>query len=152
LIASLIRYIRAFGRGLAANKTLTQLNVSSNKLLPEGIKVKEAIPSLLGQGDMFWSNGLKIKKGNTPVDPRSVDWFSANQKAYTFYQPPGDRNVLGQVKFLFPNKHAVYMHDTPSKHLFEKAERAYSHGCMRVRNPVRLAELVLELLQLDRQR
>ena len=51
--------------------------------------------------------------------------------------------MLGQVKFLFPNKHAVYMHDTPSKHLFDKAERAFSHGCMRVRNPVKLAELVL---------
>ncbi|MFX8999951.1 L,D-transpeptidase family protein, partial [Acinetobacter baumannii] len=52
-------------------------------------------------------------------------------------------NALGQVKFLFPNKHAVYMHDTPSKHLFDNAVRAFSHGCMRVRNPIRLAELVL---------
>ena len=136
--------------GLVDNQTpifsdaLQTVVLNPDWVLPESIKVKEAIPSLLGQGDMFWSNGLKIKKGNTPVDPRSVDWFSANQKAYTFYQPPGDRNVLGQVKFLFPNKHAVYMHDTPSKHLFEKAERAFSHGCMRVSNPVRLAELVLE--------
>jgi hypothetical protein len=47
------------------------------------------------------------------------------------------------VKFLFPNKHAVYMHDTPSKHLFDNSVRAFSHGCMRVRNPVRLAEVLL---------
>ena len=136
--------------GLVTNQTpvfsdmLKTVVLLPDWVLPESIKVKEAIPSLLGQGNMFWSNGLKIKKGNTPVDPRSVDWYSANQKLYTFYQPPGDQNVLGQVKFLFPNKHAVYFHDTPSKHLFRNSERAFSHGCIRVRNPVRLAELVLE--------
>ena len=112
-------------------------------VLPESIKVNEAIPSLLGHGGMFWSSGLKIKRGQTGIDPGSVNWNSANTKAYTFYQPPGDSNALGQVKFLFPNKHAVYMHDTPSKHLFEQAERAFSHGCMRVRDPVKLAQLIL---------
>ncbi len=58
-------------------------------------------------------------------------------------QLPGPRNALGRVKFLFPNKHAVYLHDTPSKSLFNKTRRAFSHGCMRVRNPRRLAEVVL---------
>jgi murein L,D-transpeptidase YcbB/YkuD len=58
-------------------------------------------------------------------------------------QKPGPRNALGRIKFLFPNKHAVYMHDTPSKSLFNKNRRAFSHGCMRVRNPQRLAEVVL---------
>ena len=82
-------------------------------------------------------------ESETDIDPYSVNWSSANLKAYTFYQPPGEANVLGQVKFLFPNKHAVYMHDTPSKHLFDSSVRAFSHGCMRVRNPVKLAELVL---------
>ena len=52
--------------------------------------------------------------------------------------------MLGVVKFRFPNKHDVYMHDTPEKHLFERAMRAFSHGCMRVQNPIRLAEVLLE--------
>ena len=135
--------------GLVTNQTpvfsenLATVVLQPDWVLPESIKVKEALPSLLGGGGMFYSNGLKIKRGETEVDPGSVNWYSANIKAYTFYQPPGEANVLGQVKFLFPNKHAVYMHDTPSKHLFEQSVRAFSHGCMRIRNPVRLAELVL---------
>ncbi len=135
--------------GLVTNQTpvfsemLATVVLQPDWVLPESIKVKEALPSLLGGGGMFWSNGLKIKRGETAVDPRSVNWSTANLKAYTFYQPPGEANVLGQVKFLFPNKHAVYMHDTPSKQLFEQSVRAFSHGCVRVRNPVKLAELVL---------
>ncbi|MBX9925300.1 MAG: L,D-transpeptidase family protein, partial [Hyphomicrobiaceae bacterium] len=112
-------------------------------ILPESVKVRDAIPSLLGRGDFFYSYGLKVRRGETEVDPRAVDWYSADQRAYTFYQPPGEKNALGQVKFLFPNKHAVYFHDTPTKQLFDKRERAFSRGCVRVRDPVRLAELVL---------
>ena len=58
-------------------------------------------------------------------------------------QPPGPQNVLGVVKFRFPNKHNVYMHDTPERHLFGGAVRAFSHGCMRVQNPIRFAEVLL---------
>lgn len=58
-------------------------------------------------------------------------------------QPPGPRNALGKIKFLFPNRHSVYMHDTPEKSLFDKQRRAFSHGCMRVHNPDRLAEVIL---------
>lgn len=135
--------------GLVTNQTpvfsenLATVVLQPDWVLPESIKVNEALPSLLGGGGMFYSSGLKIKRGEKDVDPHSVDWYSANIKAYTFYQPPGESNALGQVKFLFPNKHAVYMHDTPSKHLFNSTVRAFSHGCMRVRNPVKLAELVL---------
>jgi murein L,D-transpeptidase YcbB/YkuD len=57
-------------------------------------------------------------------------------------QPPGPSNALGQVKFLFPNKHDVYMHDTPAKALFNADVRAFSHGCVRVRNPMRFAEII----------
>ncbi len=60
-------------------------------------------------------------------------------------QPPGPRNALGKVKFLFPNKHAVYLHDTPSKKLFNAKVRAFSHGCMRVRDPKRMAEVILSI-------
>lgn len=112
-------------------------------ILPESVKVREAIPSLLGRGNFFHSMGLRIKKGNTPVDPRSVNWGYVDQRHYTFFQPPGEKNALGKVKFLFPNKHAVYFHDTPTKQLFDKQKRAFSRGCVRVRDPIRLTELLL---------
>jgi murein L,D-transpeptidase YcbB/YkuD len=58
-------------------------------------------------------------------------------------QPPGERNALGRIKFMFPNDHAVYLHDTPTRNLFAKADRAFSHGCVRVEQPFKLAEYVL---------
>jgi murein L,D-transpeptidase YcbB/YkuD len=63
------------------------------------------------------------------------------------YQPPGPRNALGRIRFNFPNTFLVYQHDTPEKHLFERAERAYSHGCMRVQNPEQYAEVLLSISQ-----
>jgi L,D-transpeptidase YcbB len=86
--------------------------------------------------------------------PQSIIWNEMNGRIPNGYeggtrngrrwirQLPGPRNALGKVKFLFPNKHAVYMHDTPSKSLFNKNRRAFSHGCMRLRNPRRMAEVV----------
>jgi murein L,D-transpeptidase YcbB/YkuD len=58
-------------------------------------------------------------------------------------QPPGERNALGNIKFMFPNQHAVYLHDTPTRGLFKTDRRAYSHGCVRVDSPFKLAEIVL---------
>jgi murein L,D-transpeptidase YcbB/YkuD len=72
-----------------------------------------------------------------------VEWANANISAYEFRQPPGPANVLGTVKFLFPNKHDVYMHDTPDRGLFAREFRGLSHGCMRVGDPRRLAEVLL---------
>lgn len=88
--------------------------------------------------------------------PQSIIWNEMNGVAPKGYesrvvngrvfirQPPGPRNALGRVKFLFPNKHAVYMHDTPSKSLFNRSVRAYSHGCMRLRDPLKMAEVLLQ--------
>jgi len=63
------------------------------------------------------------------------------------FQPPGEKNALGRIRFNFPNRFLVYHHDTPNKHLFAKAERAFSHGCMRVQNPDQYAETLLRLSQ-----
>ena len=75
--------------------------------------------------------------------PNSINWSNVDIHSFDFQQPPGPTNVLGIVKFRFPNKHDVYMHDTPERHLFGGAIRAFSHGCMRVQNPVKLAEVLL---------
>ena len=80
------------------------------------------------------------------VDPYSVDWarYDARSLPFRFRQPPGAGNALGRIKFMFPNKHDVYLHDTPTKNLFANASRAYSHGCVRVNEPIEFAAALLE--------
>ncbi|WP_045837069.1 murein L,D-transpeptidase [Hyphomicrobium sp. 99] len=111
--------------------------------VPDSIKIKELLPSLRAGGDPLRRQGLVIERNGRKMDPYSVDWRSNDIRNFNVYQPPGGGNALGVVKFLFPNKHAVYLHDTPSKSLFNESTRAFSHGCMRVRNPVKLAEVIL---------
>jgi murein L,D-transpeptidase YcbB/YkuD len=77
------------------------------------------------------------------VDWRKIDWAKANMEDYTLWQPPGPKNQLGLVKFSFPSKHYVFMHDTPDKYMFNLARRANSHGCMRIRNPLDMATIIL---------
>jgi murein L,D-transpeptidase YcbB/YkuD len=76
------------------------------------------------------------------VDPASVDW-SAGKIPYQIVQEPGPSNALDEIKFMFPNDHFVYLHDTPSKELFEKTERTFSSGCIRVDKPFEFAEVLL---------
>jgi murein L,D-transpeptidase YcbB/YkuD len=111
--------------------------------VPNSIKVNELYPSLARGGNSFARQGLRLTQNGRRIDPDDVDWDATDIRRYDIYQPPGPGNVLGEVKFAFPNKHLVYMHDTPTKHLFEQSSRPFSHGCMRVRNPRRLAELLL---------
>jgi len=123
--------------------------------VPTSIKVEEIRPYLreeaawfFGGGgwntSVFQRHGLRIRYGGREVDPGSIDWSRADIRNMELYQPPGPGNVLGRVKFVFPNKHDVYMHDTPQKHLFAKPVRAESHGCMRVQNPDQFAGVLLK--------
>lgn len=123
--------------------------------VPDSIKVKEILPYLRPQGFDFFGFGgadtrvlerhnLRVNYNGRPVNPSQVDWQNVDIRRYTFIQPPGPTNVLGFVKFRFPNKHDVYMHDTPQRHFFAQERRAESHGCIRVQNPQRLAEVLLE--------
>jgi len=111
--------------------------------VPNSIKVNELWPSLARGGTYFRRQGLRLSRNGRDVNPDSVDWSSTDIRAYDVYQPPGASNVLGELKFNFPNKHAVYMHDTNARGLFEQSSRTYSHGCVRVRNPRRLAEILM---------
>ena len=111
--------------------------------VPNSIKVNELYPSLARGGTSFRRQGLRLSRNGRDIDPESVDWSSTDIRTYDVYQPPGASNVLGELKFNFPNKHTVYMHDTNARHLFEEASRPFSHGCMRVRDPRRMAEILL---------
>jgi murein L,D-transpeptidase YcbB/YkuD len=118
--------------------------------VPETI-IKEDLKPALQQGGFFGGSstaileehGLKVRYAGRPVDANSVDWANANIWQYTFTQAPGPDNVLGALKFNFPNKYAIYMHDTVQPELFAKSERTLSHGCIRVHEPDRLAALLL---------
>jgi murein L,D-transpeptidase YcbB/YkuD len=112
--------------------------------VPDSIKTKELLPNLQrGNIDILARNNMRIQYRGRDVDPRSVDWSRADMRKFHVYQPPSADNALGIVKFRFPNSHAVYIHDTPSKKLFNAEVRAFSHGCMRLRDPVKLASLLL---------
>ena len=111
--------------------------------VPNSIKVNELWPSLARGGTYFRRQGLRVSQNGRDIDPDSIDWSYTDIRNYDVYQPPGASNVLGELKFNFPNKHTVYMHDTNARGLFEEPVRAFSHGCMRVRNPRRMAEIVL---------
>jgi L,D-transpeptidase YcbB len=126
------------------SQNMEQVIFHPNWGVPESIKKADVLPSLIrGSTRIFTFYHLKIQRGGRDVDPSTVDWSTADIRQFHVYQPPGENNVLGNIKFRFPNKHDVYMHDTPQKQLFNADLRAFSHGCMRVRNPQRLAELLL---------
>ena len=126
--------------------------------VPEGIKTNELAPMLKraaarNTGFFFGETNavskalarheLVVMHNGRPVNPDSVNWSAVDVRQFQFTQPPSAKNVLGIVKFRFPNKFDVYMHDTQDRHLFSHGVRAYSHGCMRVQNPMRLAETIL---------
>ncbi len=112
--------------------------------VPDSIKIKELLPGLRAGGDPLRRQGLVMERNGRRIDAWDVDWYRADIRNFAIYQPPGGGNALGVVKFLFPNRHAVYLHDTPNKGLFNERVRMFSHGCMRVRNPVKLAEILLQ--------
>jgi L,D-transpeptidase YcbB len=100
--------------------------------VPPSIIQNEYLPILAQDPGALERSGLKVdqdRDGNIRI-----------------WQPPGDRNALGRIRFNFPNKFLVYQHDTPDKHLFAHEKRAYSHGCMRVQDPLRYGEVLLSLV------
>jgi murein L,D-transpeptidase YcbB/YkuD len=114
--------------------------------VPYSIATKDILPNVQVDPDYLAKRNFDIRNRNGDlVDPQSIDWskLSRGNFPYTLVQRPGPDNALGRVKFMFPNEHAVYLHDTPSKHLFGRAERAFSAGCIRVENPFDFAEILL---------
>ena len=138
--------------GTEDNKTpifadqMTHIVFSPYWNVPESIAVEETLPAMEGDPAYLERNNLEVVGTSGDVlDPWSVDW--EDTKSYRFRQKPGTSNSLGLVKFMFPNQHAVYLHDTPSVALFKQPRRALSHGCVRVEQPTTLARYLLR----DRQ-
>lgn len=111
--------------------------------VPPSIAIKEYMPLLQKNPYALQARGLEIISRGRVVDPATVvDWAKVG-RSVAIRQPPGERNALGNIKFMFPNDHAVYLHDTPSRGLFSAERRAFSHGCVRVQNPFALASSIM---------
>jgi murein L,D-transpeptidase YcbB/YkuD len=119
--------------------------------VPSSILMQEMLPDIMmDPSGYFARHGYQVlvrREGRSsfrPIHPEMIDWFYDIDPNYVrVRQMPGNGNALGRIKFMFPNRHAVYLHDTPSKKLFERSSRAYSHGCVRVKDPLAFADAIL---------
>ncbi len=121
--------------------------------VPSSIARNELIHDLRADASNMKARGFRVVDASgASMSPTAVDWHavSASSMPYRIRQGPGSGNALGRVKFMFPNRHAIYLHDTPSKSLFNRSMRALSHGCIRVQDPMALAERLLEVDGVDR--
>ena len=107
--------------------------------VPASIAANEIKPHLLANPGYLDGQNMEMLSGGKVINASAIDWTSTNINNFHIRQRPGSGNALGRVKFLFPNQHDVYLHDTPSKSLFARSYRAYSHGCVRVENPMEFA-------------
>jgi murein L,D-transpeptidase YcbB/YkuD len=124
---------------------MTTVVLSPNWNVPESIIRKEMLPRIVDDPSFLERQSIEVVgTSGEAVDAEAVDWNDEEATAgLHFRQEPGPKNALGLVKFVFPNQFDVYLHDTPADSLFNKPRRALSHGCIRLENPVGLAQYVL---------
>ncbi|MBM3545255.1 MAG: hypothetical protein FJX44_12310 [Alphaproteobacteria bacterium] len=124
---------------------IVEVNFYPTWSVPDTVARYDLIPTIRKDPNYFYEQRFNVMPawGAAPLDPATVDWASPQVVSYKFRQDPGPQNALGLVRINMPNKHAVYMHDTPLKTLFGQSMRAFSSGCVRVE---RVFELVAWLL------
>ncbi len=124
---------------------MTYLDLNPTWTVPPTILREDILPKLRRNPGYLASQNISVLDRNGRVlDPAGIDWQAVGGRPpYTFRQDPGPANALGRIKFMFPNRHSVFLHDTPARALFEQAERSFSSGCIRVEDPLSLAEIVL---------
>lgn len=126
--------------------TMDHLVFNPTWTVPPTVLKNDVVPAIKKDRSYLTTKNMKIlTHQGVEIHPDSIDWekISPNKFPYMIRQEPGKANALGLVKFMFPNKHYVFMHDTPSKSLFNRESRAFSSGCIRVENPFDLAEQIL---------
>lgn len=112
--------------------------------VPQSIIKGEMIPKLQGDPMYYTRKDFKIYESDTEINPKSVNWKKAGDRYFRFVQQPSSTNALGLVKFIMPNDMSIYLHDTPTDYLFDREERALSHGCVRLEQPAELATYLLK--------
>ncbi|RDC63112.1 L,D-transpeptidase family protein [Adhaeribacter pallidiroseus] len=148
-----------FNMRVIVGKVMNSTPIFSDKLeyivfspywyVPYSIIENEMMPHLLADPGWLERMDMEVVQGSgkatTPVDPYSIDWSAITKETfkYAIRQRPGPKNPLGDIKFIFPNEHEVYLHHTAAEQLFNQTQRGFSHGCIRVEKPVQLAEFLL---------
>ena len=118
--------------------------------LPQRLAIRDVLPKIQKNSHYIEQQNIKVfkdwRKNSVEIDPETIAWNKIEPRNFTYKlrQEPGPRNVLGRMKFIFPNKFAVYLHDTPKRSLFNKNNRDFSSGCIRVEEPISLAVYLLQ--------
>ena len=156
--------------GKAARQTsifrgnLSQVILNPYWGVPTSIVRNEMLPRIKKNPHYLTNNHMEVYSGSKVIDPTTINWAAYKGNVpFDIRQKPGKSNALGKMKFMFPNNYHIYLHDTPSKSLFGETSRAFSHGCIRVENPIWLAyylakttkswsnERIDEILETDQQ-
>lgn len=126
------------------SETMTHIIVNPYWNVPYSIVKKEYLGKAQEtRGEALARGNFEVELGNRVVDPTTVDWSTVNASQVHLRQRPGAGNALGNIKFMFPNQHSVYIHDTSSRGLFVQDYRSLSHGCVRVQDPFGFADALL---------
>lgn len=138
----------AFQKTPVFSGKMTYIEMNPYWNVPYSIATEETLEKIRKDPKFFAKENMKVFRAGPngeAVDPASVDWpsLSENNFPYRLRQEPGPRNPLGRIKFMFPNKHSVYLHDTSDPQLFRKERRGFSHGCIRIEKPMDMAEFVM---------
>lgn len=140
---------RHYRRTPVFSSVLDHLVFNPDWNIPTRIAVQDILPKARKDPDYLRREKIRVfeswERGAAELAPDSINWAEVANRgfAYRFKKDPGPHNDLGRVKFMFPNKFAVYLHDTPSKRLFDRSMRGFSSGCIRIEKPLDLAEYVL---------
>jgi len=141
---------RNYRRTPVFSDKMTYLVLNPSWNIPPSLAVQDMLPELRKDPNYLAEKNIRVFQGwgaeAKEIDPNTIDWpkVTSENFNYRFRQEPGPANALGQIKFMFPNRFNVYLHDTPSRELFAKAERAFSSGCIRIEKPIELAIYTLQ--------
>lgn len=138
----------AFQKTPVFSGKMTYIEMNPYWNVPHSIATEETLKKIRKNPDFFAKENMRVftaGQNGEEVSPATIDWsqHSENNFPYRLRQEPGPRNPLGRIKFMFPNKHSVYLHDTSDPQLFRKERRGYSHGCIRIEKPMDMAEFVM---------
>jgi L,D-transpeptidase YcbB len=125
---------------------ITYLELNPTWTVPPTILAEDILPAVRHNLSYLAHKKLQVlDRDGRVLDPHGINWshLPAENFPYVLRQPPGDDNALGRIKFMFPNPHAVYLHDTPARELFAASARSFSSGCVRLERPFALAEILL---------
>jgi murein L,D-transpeptidase YcbB/YkuD len=138
----------AFQKTPVFSGKMTYIEMNPYWNVPHSIATEETLEKIRKNPDFFAKENMRVftaGQNGEEVSPATIDWsqHSENNFPFRLRQEPGPRNPLGRIKFMFPNKHSVYLHDTSDPQLFQKERRGYSHGCIRIEKPMDMAEFVM---------